>query len=601
MSTAPRTELVIVDDSMRFAFHVWRYLGRSIGIGSGNHGPGGPPQHDKQLETLFWKDERKTPVPLETADGRIAVWWVPGDGTVLDTIATVISTIRRSLRGGPVWFLVDMRGQPTETPDAKEQGLGKAELGSSGEGLGRVAVEWITRNVPQAEVRVVSSYETGALFIPGQELPFRIWPKSPDTLEHLWRKVSATSPSAVPLATEPPTTTAGPAKRSVHVLVTGAGFEFRDDSKGGFGLPTTSDLLLEMGSPFREGRLKLKPVQERLPCPDAEGEEDKFFSDFALLVEREDFDLDAWWNYLLEQEVQRRVSNLGNAEKRIEQKMTASLREHEMREAFRRVILRYDWGHLNQCLEAVDLGWESWLTTNYTQFADRAIALAQSDRDRSAQNGGKDVGASESPWRIVSTSIEALMLSREVLHLPSRPRSEKPEEPKKHRYLFKLHGDIAHLYTMATAGHDKELYSPLSMPVDSLHQVYTAAEDYLRHQLERYGPETRLVWHIVGHGMQDWLLLRLIAEVCRNGHARPIDFLVIGPKPEVAKKNLRTFLDKKYEGLSNRVTSCAATAGVYLSRVGGSRPLPQPQDDGWARGWLRSLGLPCEPEPGSGP
>ncbi|HVR99243.1 MAG TPA: hypothetical protein VMW27_21665 [Thermoanaerobaculia bacterium] len=576
MSASPRTELVIVDDSMRFAFHVWRYLSRSIGIGGGGHGPGGPPQHDRQLETLFWKDERTTPVPLETADGRIAVWWVPGDLTVLDKL----SALQSHLRSGPVWFLVDMRGQPTGAPADKKRGTGKTELGSSGQGLGRVVVEWITYNAPLAEIRVVSSYETGALFIPGRD-PLRIWPKSPDTLEHLGRSLRVMAPA-------PPVTP----KRCVHVLVTGAGFEIRDDSKGGFGLPTTTDFLMEMGAPFREEMLRLRKPEKGLPYFEEGKKKLTFFKEFQQVAS--EGNLDAWWDFLLEHELRDLVSDRLTAEDRIEQKMTASANERKMREAFRSVIRRYDWGHLNQCLEAARIRWEGWLTTNYTQFADRAIDLVQSDRDRNSQ----DAGPPEPTWRIVSTSIEALMLAREVLHLPSRLRPEEPE----HRYLFKLHGDISHLYTMAAAGHDKELYSPLSMPVDSLHQVYTAAEGYLRHRLERCEPQTRLVWHIVGHGMQDWLLLRLIAEVCRNGHERPIDFLVVGPKLKVedAKKNLEDFLKNKgYESLSQRVTSCATTADVYLSRVGNSKPLPQPEEDGWVPGWLQSLGL-CEPEPGAG-
>jgi hypothetical protein len=568
MSAPQPLHLVVIDDSVRFAFHVWRYLGRGIGIGAGAHGlreqiP------DKELAGNFWREESRNeshPEPLKTGSGLIQVWWVPGD----DSLRKKLRMVLERIGSGERFFLVDMRGQPGGGLKIRKRRQG-TNLGPDGEGLGEQALRLIARDAPQDlgddSLMVVSSYETGMARVPGDGVRrLRIWPKSPDTLAQIAsrvrKKLDLRKVSALQGASTPPL-----ASSALHVLVTGAGFEIRNDRTGSFGLPKTGELLSEIGSPFGRDHLRFKRWRNRsfLPCIQGYKELD---------------DLDAWWNQVLEKELWSRLSKhqlLDRSELREQEKTAASIREREMREAFRRVILKYDDGYMNQSLDAAELPWHTWLTTNYTRFADRAIASVERHRK------------CESPWQVVSTSIEALSLEREVLHGPQDPERSP-------RHLFKLHGDIAHLQTMATAGYDKELFSMLSVPVDSLHQVYAAADVVLRHSLQRHKARRRLVWHIVGHGLNDWLLLRLIGQACRHAasgtrNSKP-DFVVVGPKPENISRQLCEFLEQNLEmSFAEHIVWCKATAEEYLARIRSLGGLPEPGARGWISHWPVQLGL----------
>lgn len=253
--------------------------------------------------------------------------------------------------------------------------------------------------------------------------------------------------------------------------------------------------------------------------------------------------------------------------------MAASIREREMREAFRRVILKYDWGYMNQALLAAQMPWHSWLTTNYTRFADRAIALSY-----------------PAPWQIISTSIEALSLSRQILHGGNKANDRR----KPPRYLFKLHGDIAHLQTMATAGQDKEFFSSFSVPIDSLHQVYSAAETCLGRHIQGLRKH-RVVWHIVGHGLNDLLLRQLIAEVCIHAKPGSTDFIIVsGRTPQGTCLTLQGFFrqgDRHLRAFIPRVREHRATAEQYMARIEATGGLPDKGDDNWVSNWLGSLSV----------
>jgi hypothetical protein len=467
MSCHLPVQLVVVDASIDFAFHVWRYLGRSIRIKSWG----------KPLERSFWiwTDPGIEPLPMRTADGHYEIWWVPGDFRLERNLSAVLN----SLGVGPRLFVIDTRGEPVRS---------HKDLGNDGERLSRMAVEFLlARGEALDRMILVSSYETGVI----DPWRLRISPKSPDTLDFLERKAEALAVTSRPIMA-----TQG-CKDLFHILVTGAGFEISSDATGGFGLPPTAELLTDMGPPFGGGDLAFKSPRKKLPCPCLnDDEESKPLQDIS-----DNGDLDAWWDFLLERALRKPINSTPSFASRDELKMLVSVRERELREAFRQVILKYDWGHLNQALEAARQDWHAWLTTNYTRFADRAIALVE------AWEGENEKGN----WQIIATSIEALSLSREILH-GSGLRGGRQASVL--RYLFKLHGDIGQLQTMATAGQDKEFFSSLSVPVDSLHQVYAAAETQLSHSFRNSKKGTRLVWHIVGHGLQDRLLCRLIARVC---------------------------------------------------------------------------------------
>lgn len=588
MIAKPQVQVVVIDDSVRFAFHVWRYLSRNIGIGS----------EDESIAKNFWTDSR-TPKPMETADGEAAVWWVNGNSEWNNSLRLVLD----SMASGPRLFLVDMRGKP---PRSRKEETTTRLQDDTIRRLGKAVLSWLM-GAPATSgdsVMMVSSYETGTVspdLGPLKSKPVRIEPKSPDTLAKLKLKVKELLDSDTAASAKGNgASTNGEPRKLIHILVTGAGFEVSHDAVGTFGLPPTPVLLENMEIPFRhidardydiDGETGV-PQRVEAACSElAPGEcgilkrtlkqnDENELPRFVMrgeagqiVVGAASKNLDLWWNSLIEMKLQATASSF-EPRLRSREKMAASTREREMREAFRRVILKYDWGYMNQSLLAAKMRWHSWLTTNYTRFADRAIALSYPE-----------------PWQIISTSIEALSLSRQILHEGNEPDGS-PNSP---RYLFKLHGDIAHLQTMATAGQDKEFFSSLSVPVDSLHQVYSAAETCLGRYIQRLR-EYRVVWHIVGHGLNDRLLLQLIAEVCVQARPRSTDFIIVSSRnPRDTRETLREFLgegdNRHLRAFRSRVREHRATAEQYMARIEATGGLPDTGDDNWISNWLDSLSV----------
>jgi hypothetical protein len=572
MSRHDQAQLVVIDDSVRFAFHVWRYLGKSISIGS----------EEDLIKVNFSKNG--TPQPLTTADGQVAIWWVEGVSSFPTRLKAIFERIGTEKE---LYFLIDMRGRPVEAKEAAKTAPGeKIDLGKDGERLGKEVAKWIGRyfgsGFDPRRICMVSSYETGVLTDKDSPLPpLQIWPKSPNTLARLaeWMNLGPDGKGKGRKR----------GARLLHILVTGAGFEHLNTSIGSFGLAPTRDLLAEMEEPFwTEGLQFEKPIPENsLPCLENDQAHGKISADQ---------DLDAWWNYLLERELGKRSTGDLKPRERSHRKMEASAQERDMREAFRRVILKYDWGHMNQSLAAAKEDWHAWLTTNYTRFADRAIALVEGHKKPTKPNSQNE---SKRPWQIISTSIEAVSLAREILHGSGWTGGK--DESKRPRYLFKLHGDIAHLQTMAIAGQDKEIYSSLSLPVDSLHQVYAAAATFLSHslrELQRREEGARLVWHIVGHGLQDWLLLHLITEVCSHASSFSTDFIFVSRSAKSKTQSVKEKLTDDTPGSPDRVvTPYQATAEDYLARIANTGGLPERGGPRWVQGWLDRLGTSASERP----
>jgi len=338
-----------------------------------------------------------------------------------------------------------------------------------------------------------------------------------------------------------------------HILVTGAGFEIAANG-GGFGLPLTKTLLESMGDPFyydeaqNGGLINLKRGNG-FPRPVGSIWDLRSFRR-AIRDAASREDLDAYWDVLLEGELRREIEDELESESdspdeetetREAQKLRALFRETRMREAFRRSMVDHDWGYLGQSIIAARLGWRAWLTTNYTQFSDRAIALA---RKEEGQLGS---------WRIVSSAAEARVTTRE------EPWAS-PRQPK--RYLFKLHGDIGHLHTMAIAGHDKDTFSPLSVPMEDLYQIYASAYRFLADALDELASNDSLVmWHIVGHGLQDKRLSDLIVRISR--HEKPAHFFVmVNPNPDKPRCQLHDALKWPH-----KIESLPLRAAEYMARL----------------------------------
>lgn len=573
--------IVVIDDVCRLALYTWRHLSRSIGFGIG-----GVPDGDLIENPYFW--DESGPRCLCDLTHEAAIWWIDTMPTqrssenseapyrkpsVKEQINLVLEKVGRSSQvDSSFTFLVDVRS----TGDYKAVDA-LNHLSSRGADL-------------LTQVRLVSSYVSGYHFFEmenGSHLSLPIYSKSAETFHVIWREIhprferkkvgNGSRDRRICRSTKVET---GGARNDFHILVTGAGFEFRDrgvlDSGLGevecihLGMPGTERLLFDTLTEYAkcadDEDLDLAPAfmsasegsagseisksedggSSRFPVPRvyANREDGANLRKFAGWNGLDHKSLDQYWNELLDLELQRE----GN-------KAQKSRREYQIREIFRRCFLDYDHSFVRQALDAARFQWGAWLTTNYTRFADRAIDLTQAAGPNPTKIGEPvegDGGDLPEAWRAVSTSNEAARLLREILHEMGLGSKE--------RLLFKLHGDIGHLTTMAIAGHDKDLYSPLSLPIDSLHSVYTAAEIYLLREARKMkgsepdeggrdgdecdgGVEPRsFVWHVVGHSLADPVLVRLIQRVCdvyRHHH-----FFLVGPYVESRREvdNLKKYM-----------------------------------------------------------
>jgi hypothetical protein len=317
------------------------------------------------------------------------------------------------------------------------------------------------------------------------------------------------------------------AKTSRHILVTGAGFEMRGKKPIGDGIDDTGQIMLSMPLPFGHNEDTTSKADIRISLPDGwklpmvHG----FEESTALNQAAKQGNLDGYWDALLRFELYKILYDKpADAKERAKVKMRALRREMQLRDAFRRAFLRFDVGFLSQALDAAHLDWHAWLTTNYTHFADRAVETVKAH-------------VQERNWQIVASVSEALVASTA---LEEDPRTDD------RRILFKLHGDLAHLQTMAIAGEDKDPVSEFPFPVDKLHWLYDAATRYLGHTLSRDAKQKKVasvVWHIVGHALWDYPLLSLLKEVVEHlrAHAEweiQQSFVIVDLAPSAPKKRL---------------------------------------------------------------
>jgi hypothetical protein len=356
-------------------------------------------------------------------------------------------------------------------------------------------------------VWLISSYEHGtrAALKKGRMLEIRS--KSPETLKQLRDLIVGGSRGSGELLDD-----------VTHVLITGAGFEFKSEPhKQQLGIPATSQLLrgwLERVYPGEVEKTKGFPIPQRFASR----------RDFRSAAMRGD--LDAYWSHILREE---RAAAGGDVSEIVE-------REAKLRRIFRDEFLRYDWGFLPQATAAASLDWSAWISTNYTRFANRAIDIV-----------GKD-------WCTIEFGEEAENLSRKLLH----GLKKQPGE----RFLFKVHGDISHILTMAISAEDKTVETKLSgfMP------LYLAAQAYL-HELAK--TSRSVVWHIVGHGLKDELLVHVISDVYSAAPEKHHFHVVAltNAKDLKRREHPAFLLRKKLESPQGTVQGYLAKAGEYLTRL----------------------------------
>ncbi len=470
--TSMRWYVVVLDDRGEFALHVWRYLDRSLSIGT----------HPTDGSDANWLTEEDV-IPFR--DGVHRFCWLHADSRWEVKLRRFLDNLAD---GWGLLAIVDVNGKGSYDPK-----LVLALLDT-----------WQQNVAIRVEKRLVSAYHIGARI----EQDIEVQPKSRSTLNELGRLLygdTRRTPYRQPAAK--------------HILVTGAGFEIRNP-RGGFGMLPTPQLLRSMKNPFVYGEPPRAPSDDLIHLVDSRGlpyPSGGRWSTYAYIQNAaEQSQLDRYWDLIFIKELTYRIGDFG-VMAGLQRETTAAralLGERRMREAFRRSIRNHDWGHMNQSLAAANLPWHAWLTTNYTRFADRAIAL---------------MAAQE--WRIISTGAEANLSIRE----------DDGRLDTSYRYLFKLHGDVGHLHTMAIAGYDKDLFSPLSMPVDNLYLVYASAERLLSRSLGD-GP---VVWHVVGHAMGDHRLIKLMTDASSQANGNHL-FLIANPDPVAPTISLKASLDSRH-------------------------------------------------------
>ena len=521
-------QIVVLDDISRFACHVWQYLAEGVSFGIGNLPYDG---------TVFGDGDGTASLP--TPDGEAEIRWINVDRPEW---RKSLQTVWQKIRSRPCCLLIDVRGSSRSASFAYSPE-------SAIEALNLAAGE-------KPEILLISSYYTGERELPPplgfQQINAKTW----KVLERVRRRLTSSGPPAV-------------SWRRNHVLVTGAGFELAESEAGahGLGMLWTEDLLKNTWN-----RLRYNSSDHRYPAPQFPPLLAERFPTRVKELERaaQEADLDSYWNEALAMILEEGADRHSGQPART-LKLAASWEEYRVREEFRQALLDHDWGHLNQALDAAELPWLTWLSTNYTGFADRALALARRNGKRS--------------WRIISTSNEAVHVARQIRHAASSTDGGT-QDAREAPILFKLHGHGEHLLTMAIAGQDKEIYSSLSLPVDSLHEVYTSAEIFLKNALEDTKGLT--FWHIVGHSLNDVLLRELIEEAMDSGESSDGRHVVlfVGPKaPQEAPKDFASLKgslkkDKNYHAIP-------LTARQYLARL--RRADEPPTDPDERQRWLREI------------
>ncbi len=350
---------------------------------------------------------------------------------------------------------------------------------------------------------VLSSYPSRGVpfYDSAQRREVPVWAKTPERLKRIRANIEVELYAG---SSEPGPT---PASDIEHFLITGAGFEI-GPPRSFFGLPPTIDLMRRVGD-----AVGFEGFGDGFPVPKSIGVSEK-----RETIEQAatNLDLDRYWDAVLD--------NVQDYHKRSVDR--AQDEERRLREAFRVVLSEYDVGYLEQTTAAAQLQWRLWLSTNYTRFTDRAIAQAPS-----------------SAWLTASNAAAAATLGAPLREATSIPR-----------VLFKLHGDIGQLDTMAIAGADKgqgQRYNHLVKP--DLGGVYGAAQIAVGKVL-RHCPV--VCCHVVGHAMRDAPLLEVLGAIDQAMVAKRTRLIVVDRNPTRPVDEIQEALE---------LVSTSAPVGQHIS------------------------------------
>lgn len=456
MTDEDRHEILVVDDNPVFPIRLWRILSSAYEFG------------------IEDSDVARLREPLVSPDNSFALtWFNPSED---GTLRRFEEQVRRLGTRPNVWAIIDVHyvsdARSTYT-DYRDTYL---RLRPS-----RISVlpEVPEKRSPEerdSSLWIVSSYRIA------ESYSGEIKPKSLEQLELLRDAITGDARARRASVTES-------TPEVCHILVTGAGFELQPHPSA-LGLPPTSTLLCEVEVRRDPALTRSDPVAEEIEKITWEKQAKGYPLPRGRLMARDgaklkyaasECDLDAYFLQMLEEA--RRLYTETFEEDSLARKIGPDSFEFRLRDAFRRSIAKYDFGHMMQHELAVGLNWDLWLTTNYTRFIDRAVDAFAPER-----------------WNVVQTVIEARVLSQQLGAGYRRSRGAK--------CAIKLHGDIGQVLTMAIAANDKRGPSTTLSVRPDLEAIYTAADGETYECLRDSRKEC--FWHVVGHGMRDERLVRSI-------------------------------------------------------------------------------------------
>lgn len=592
--------ILFFDDICRFPLHLSRYLGFELSFGIGKIPFSGP--NPKDQNPIFWKKAGSnfTPQEFKSDNGCVYLWWIPAVDKGFNNIDLidwrqgfdlVMNKIIHlgNFEPSRLIFILDVRGKQSKK-NPKKNPKRTNEPYSVKSVIREIIAKGILLESPmdkkpntgRSPVYVVSSY------VVDKEEEYPVHPKTPNTFRDIQRRVLELEKNCVNHHRPKKSFN----RKEINILVTGAGFEVsknKPPEKIKTGLDSTWELLTELPKPFQisnntfskcdpDGKLSAFKVPTVLHKCDKECKEvcTKLPNTFYFKLPKQDLkftgNLDEVWSVLIWDIINPLLlptDTSGHSGcKIIEMSVKSAELEYRLRDAFRKKILDYDWGFMRQSIIAAQLNWDTWLTTNYTQFADRAIQAVERlgeglvNKKEMAYEHISCFGQTQikkAPpenaklWRIIGTTNAAERLQVGKLHLKDH------DEEVGRKMLFKLHGDIGHLHTMAIAGHDKMPTSPLSMKMDSMHKIYAAAQQHLS-QKSSANKDTTINWHVVGHGLKDALLTNLMLSHDNNR----MNFILVSPN---SSKELKVTLSELRKGNESNIHTVKATAAEYMSKL----------------------------------
>jgi hypothetical protein len=525
------SHVLVIDDSERFAVHVWRCIAGYPGFG-----------YEGIFQSVDQGEAGSCLSRVCVDDGRTVVWWIRAAST--KKAEEAFAEFHRRTQGETEnieLVLLDRVGRTGKEPYSWYE-----------------IYKQVTTHVSRERVCVVSAYRAGVETPEGKGESIMTTPKLQSKLVKLLRKYTN-----APLLKGIEDCARNLVDGNLHVLVTGAGFEM-GSTRDGLGQPHTRVALKSMWERLRSARRNLSPISLPNTYP-ARGFPVVQIGEKQspqLVQHAGEENLDDYFSWIF-RSVRGSVDVVSSTDETL---ASARKLELEIRRSFRSSLLESDWGQLYQCAIAARLPWLAWISTNYTGFADRAIE-ALPPRE----------GISR--WEIVSGAEEARRLYDQMLDKAFN-FSEHREFVPLPRILFKVHGGIGDVRTMALAADDKRAESLLLAPVQGLYSLYGAAQQFLMTTLatKDASDNQRVVFHIVGHNLFDVNLLGLLAQANKHLRARRGEawFIIVNPDIfDASGDSKKGVLSRLYEGLgkfgehlqAHQVFVVPSTAREYMSRL----------------------------------